>query len=127
MDGESIKERGTLNGASVDWTVAGTGDFDGDGMADLLWHNPQTGANTVWLLTGAERKARGSIPRVSSGWQPVGVIDMDADGMADILWRNTSGANRLWLMNAMSRTASLQVQGVGDSLWEVVAVGDVAD
>ena len=30
------------------WQVAGTGDFDGDGHADILWRNAGTGANAVW-------------------------------------------------------------------------------
>jgi hypothetical protein len=34
-----------------DWTVVGTGDYNGDGMADLLWRS-STGTLSDWLGTG---------------------------------------------------------------------------
>ena len=125
MEGETIKERGQLPTVGGAWTIAGVGDFDMDGMADVFWHNPETGANSIWLLNGTERKARGTIPSVDRSWSPFGVYDMNADGMADILWRNTNGANRLWLMNGTTRTSSLPVRSVTDVNWVPVAVGDV--
>jgi len=33
------------------YKLAGVDDFDGDGIAELLWHN-STGATGVWLLNG---------------------------------------------------------------------------
>jgi hypothetical protein len=32
--------------------VAGVGDVDGDGRADLVWRNTQTGDVSVWLMNG---------------------------------------------------------------------------
>ena len=31
------------------WKVAATGDYNGDGRADVLWRNESTGANALWL------------------------------------------------------------------------------
>jgi uncharacterized glyoxalase superfamily protein PhnB len=39
--------------ADLNWGIAGTGDFDGDGKADILWYNKATGASTIWLMNGA--------------------------------------------------------------------------
>ena len=36
----------TLNAANT--LIAGIGDFDGNGKADILWRNSNTGANTIW-------------------------------------------------------------------------------
>src|ERR1700750_1818883 len=33
------------------WSVAQTGDFNGDGKADILWHN-DNGDTSIWLMTG---------------------------------------------------------------------------
>ena len=33
--------------------VVGSGDYDGDGRADVLWHHATTGAVWVWLMDGA--------------------------------------------------------------------------
>ena len=31
--------------ADLNWQVAGTGDFDGDGKSDIFWRNTSTGEN----------------------------------------------------------------------------------
>ena len=52
---------------------AGIGDFDADGMDDIFWNYPTTGANSIWLLNGVERKSRHFVPRSSIGWRAFGV------------------------------------------------------
>jgi hypothetical protein len=34
------------------WAIKGIGDVDGDGKADLVWHNTATGDVAVWLGNG---------------------------------------------------------------------------
>jgi hypothetical protein len=36
-----------------DWTFLGIGDFDGDGKADVLWRNNNTGLVRLWNDPGA--------------------------------------------------------------------------
>jgi hypothetical protein len=33
------------------WQIVGVGDFNGDGIADIVWRNPSTGANGIWLTS----------------------------------------------------------------------------
>ena len=40
------------------WGIAGTGDFDGDGKSDLLWHNGGTGATELWEMNGSPSRRR---------------------------------------------------------------------
>lgn len=39
------------------WRLCGTGDIDGDGVEDLLWHNQGSGKVAYWLM------GESSVPR----------------------------------------------------------------
>src|SRR3546814_6100396 len=78
------------------WSVAGTGDFDGDSRADVLWRNSANGYNTIWRSASSTTGL--AVTALAAPWQVAGTGDFNADGKADILWRNpTSGANVIWL------------------------------
>jgi FG-GAP repeat len=40
----------TLPTLGTQWRIAGVGDFNGDGYADIVWQNASTGQIVVWLL-----------------------------------------------------------------------------
>ena len=49
------------------WSVIGTGDFNGDGMSDLLWRD--TGGNTaVWFMNGTSILSTASVGTISTDW-----------------------------------------------------------
>src|SRR6266699_3124922 len=75
-----------------------SGDFDGDGKADILWRNALTGENYIWLMNGLTIAAQGLVNVVDDpAWQVQGVGDFDGDGKADILWRNSAtGENDIY-------------------------------
>ena len=39
-------------GVSLNWEIAGTGDFNNDGQTDILWRNKTTGDVGFWLMNG---------------------------------------------------------------------------
>src|SRR3546814_11668377 len=99
------------------WQVAGTGDFNADGKADILWRNPTNGANVIWL--GADSTKTQSVTTVSgAGWIVAGIADFNGDGKADILWRNTvTGYNTIWRSGNSTTGPVVTVEGGPD--WKI--------
>jgi ELWxxDGT repeat protein len=140
MNGSSILSNSliTAGGNAVtpdaSWGVAGIGDFDGDGRADILWRNT-SGEVAAWLMNGSAISIGGDVTsggaaiRPDASWSIAGVGDFNHDGKADILWRNANGSLAMWLMNGttISSSGSITFNGAvvaPDASWHVVEIGD---
>jgi len=112
--------------SDMSWQIAGTGDFDGDGQADILWRNRATGENYIYFMHGKVIIAEGFIRTVSDlNWKIVGVGDLDGDGRSDILWRNSStGENYAYLMNGLLIASEGSLRTIADQNWQVAGVGN---
>jgi hypothetical protein len=92
MTGQSISSVGN------DWTILGTGDFNGDGRADILWRHTD-GELYVWnsqLGSSAVNFLGQSLGVVGLDWSVASIGDYDGDGRADVLFRNADGRVYLW-------------------------------
>ncbi|MER7581121.1 CAP domain-containing protein, partial [Kitasatospora sp. NPDC097691] len=47
-----LDEHGEFIGVGPPWSIAGCGDFNRDGSADIVWHNADTGETQIWLMNG---------------------------------------------------------------------------
>jgi hypothetical protein len=83
------------------WHVAGTGDFNGDGNADILWQNDD-GTPAIWLMNSTSIIGGGGLANPGPSWHVAGAGDFNGDGNADILWQNDDGTPAIWLMNSTS-------------------------
>ena len=100
-------------------------DLNGDGKADLVWRNTQTGQVAVWLLNGTSITASGFLGGVPKEWVIKGVGDVDGNGTADLIWRNaTSGLVAVWHMNGTTITNVGFLGGTGLT-WTIEKVGDL--
>src|SRR5207249_1174358 len=129
MDGTTIlpTEGYIRTGRIEDWQVAGIGDFDGDGKADILWRNSCNGQNYLYPMNGTVIEAEGAYRSiVAQAWQVAGIGDFDGDGKADIVWRNSSsGQNYLYPMDGTTiKPTEGYLRTVADLAWQIVAVGD---
>lgn len=98
------------------------GDFDGDGHADILWHNINDGRSSIWR-SGNSATTIAVTTMNNLSWTVAGVGDFDGDGKADILWRNNvDGRNSIW-RSGNSATA-LAAAPIGNLAWAVAGIGD---
>jgi Tol biopolymer transport system component len=103
------------------------GDFDGDGLVDLLARRSTTGALILHPGTGAGLYAGTAIG--ANGWNAMDVIarlgDFDRDGREDVLARQTSTGDLLLYPGRSTRLAPRVRIGTGwGRMREITPVGD---
>lgn len=129
MDGRRVvaEESGPANlPQSLDWRLAGTGDFDGDGRADVLLRHVEGS----WQLHPMQ--GRRIVPGQTSNpdltgdraWRFMAIGDFNADGRDDVLLRHTSGRWR-WQTSTGDTVASYSAAMPRDWRWRFNAVGDL--
>jgi uncharacterized repeat protein (TIGR01451 family) len=114
----------------VRWKMVGTGDFNLDGRADILWRHDTSGENVLWYMNGVNLvSGTFTLPATLTDvrWKMAGVGDFNRDGKVDILWHHsTVGQIVLWYMdNSVLLSGTFATpNGLSDIGWQVVAVGD---
>ncbi len=113
------------------WRMVGSGDFDGDGQPDVVWHHQTTGAVSVWLMEGTALRPGGGMslgsPVTDLNWKLGTVGDLNNDGKPDLIWQHqTQGWVSAWLMNGtqMIEGTLLTPAQVADVDWKIVGMGD---
>lgn len=126
-------EQSYLPEASLPWSIAGTADFDGDGKADLLWHDPD-GQIAIWLMDGASYLGGATIytPPTGEAWDIAGTGDFNRDGRADILYSRdivspddgkTYTHLVVWQMDGLTPLSSTPLSQV-EADWTISGVAD---
>lgn len=125
---------GSVNSSTATITVSVStgggsvrGDFNGDGVPDLIWRNFATGENRIWLMStsGTVLSSVAILSAPDLTWRIVGAGDFNGDGKQDIVWRNQStGQDLVWLMNGTTYSSTLSLPTVSDTNWQLESVND---
>jgi len=102
------------------------GDFNGDGVSDLLWFNPTLSQLGYWVMTASNGVQKSSIRtyNITSGYFVGAVGDFNNDGYADIVFTSAQHDLWLWTNNQQGGFVSIEI-GTYPSNWELVGAGDV--
>jgi FG-GAP-like repeat len=70
MDGATVTNEGFIGTVPVNqgWNISGTGDYNGDSKADILWRN-NSGLTYLWTVDGLNKLGEGAIRQVDNSWQ----------------------------------------------------------
>ncbi len=110
--GGSVSSSAGLGSVPTVWRIAGAGDFNNNGSADILWRHA-SGAVAIWLMNGASVVGNVGLGTVPTQWKIMAVADFNGDSKADILWRNTTtGDVAIWFMNGTTVTSSVGLGAV---------------
>ena len=127
---ESFADEGGLTyGVTADWQVAGVGDFNGDGLSDVLWRDAN-GDVDIWNANPGSFPASFAaqpVSYVSTDWQIAGVGDFNGSGVDGILWRDANGDVTTWNALQSSPESFANEGGLTYNVttdWQVAGVGD---
>jgi hypothetical protein len=101
--------------------IAGTGDVNLDGRADIVWRDHTTGRNSVWYMKESVKQGEALLkPRSDVDWFIEQVSDFNKDGKPDFFWRNHStGAHEIWYLDQTSHTGTDTVTSRPDTSWRI--------
>lgn len=108
---------------SLGWQIAGSADFDRDGIGDLLLRD-NAGNVVIWLVSGGAYRVATAPGGADNTWQIAGTGDYNNDGFQDLLWRNSSGAVGIWYLVNGQFSGSFFPTTVPDNTWSIAGTGD---
>jgi hypothetical protein len=111
---------------NMNWEIVGTGDFDGDRKADILWRNKVTGDVFMQRMNGTTIVSSQIVySEPNTNWEIAAIADYNGDGKADMLWYNkATGQVYVLSMDGFSIGSGQVVYTEGNLSWKIVGAGD---
>jgi len=108
-----------------EWDIASAKDMTGDGKADLVWQNTQTGERGFWTMNNTVFTGWTPTETVATSWDIAAAAEMTGDGKSDLIWTNSETGDRgLWVFNRTMWTRQwIPFQpGIVAAQWEIAGV-----
>jgi hypothetical protein len=67
MDGAEFTLSVGVGSAPTTWSIVETGDFNGDGKSDILWHDT-SGNVAIWFMNGTRVASAAGVGNVATAW-----------------------------------------------------------
>jgi len=112
-------------GLPGDWIIAGIGDLDGNGTADVVWRHVPSGLVAAWLMTAGTGAVGSSdvIATIPADWIIGAIGDLNNNGTADVVWHHpSSGTVAGWLMNGLNVASSDVIVGGVPLNWKIAPI-----
>jgi hypothetical protein len=123
VNGSTVQST-ALGNVPSNWVVQGMGDFNADGVRDLLFRDSTSGTVAMWFLNSSgtvqSTASVASVP-ISANWTIVETGDFDGDGRSDIFWTDASGNLAFWYMTGATVSSTGGLGNVGTT-WSVQAL-----
>jgi len=113
--------------ANAAWSIVGQGDFDGDGVRDLVWWNSRTGQVYIMLMATTTAVKGGDIltTEPDSHWRIVATGDINGDGKSDLIWwHQVTGQVYAMLVNGTAVAGGGTIFSEPNTTWKIVAAAD---
>lgn len=111
------------------WSLSGTGDFDGDGKTDIILRNETADQIVAWYMNDdGTIKGESLIGRGfgDNNWKIEATADFNGDGKTDLVLRNAlAGQNLLWTMDGANILGEALIgRDVPGTEWQIEAARD---
>jgi hypothetical protein len=68
MNGAQVSSTAGFGQVPNDWQIAETGDFNGDGMSDILWRSSFFGYVAMWFMNGGQVAQSATVGFLATNW-----------------------------------------------------------
>ena len=116
MHGSTLTGYTALGHMGVEWHVAGSGDFNRDGTADIVWVDTSNHVQ-IWNMNGGQiGQFVNPDGHFGTEWHLEAVGNFTGGGDSDLLWVTETGATAIWRLDDAHVSAFQVSAPIGDYL-----------